>query len=163
MPLPGAPNRLHGARRGGRNGEPGAPAAYRTVRACDRPAASQVKALPVPWNAHVRHPFFPQDGSHGFESLPLAVNDERPTYGSAESPNPGPKLVAISMRRVSGDRVYLRSRFMLLSQDPDDLLASLNTAPERVLRLKADEQHQVPMVTDAARQVVENAAGLDHA
>src|SRR5215218_6071622 len=163
MLLPGAPNQLHGVRRGGRNAEPGVPAGCRTVRACDRSAASQIKALPVPWNPHVRHPFFPQDGSHGLESLALAVNNECTPYGSAESPNPGPKLGAISVRRVPGYCVYLRSRFMLLSQYSDDLLASLNAAPERVLRLEADEEHQVAMITDAARQMVENAAGLDHA
>ena len=42
------------------------------------------------------------------------------------------------------------------------IFVALNSAAECVLRLKADEQNEVPVVADAARQVMEDSVRLDH-
>ena len=49
---------------------------------------------------------------------------------------------------------------MLVAEDPDGFGALLDPPAQRVLGLEADEEHQVAVVADAVRQVVEDAPGL---
>ena len=67
------------------------------------------------------------------------------------------QLVAVGVGRVAGDRLDLGLPLVLLSQNPHALLAALNPAAQGVLRLEADEEHQVAVVSDAVGQVMQDS------
>src|SRR5688572_19960294 len=100
----------------------------------------EVKALPVPGDDHLAHPFFAEQGRHGLERPRLAVHDEGPANRSAQSSNPGAKLAAIGVGRVAADRRHLGPSFDLLAQDADLLLSLLESPSQGVLGLKSDEE-----------------------
>ena len=112
---------------------------------------------------HVAHAFLPQDRRHGAERRRLAVHHEGAPDRAAEPAHPGAQLGPVGVGRVAADGLDLGAARVLLAQDPHDLLAALDPAAERVLRLEADEEDQVPVVADAVGQVVEDPARLGHA
>ena len=93
----------------------------------------------------------------------LAVHHEGAPDRPAQPAHPGPELRPVGVRRVAADGLDLGAAREVLAQDADDLLAALDPAAERVLRLEADEEDQVPVVADAVGQVVQDPARLRHA
>src|SRR5687768_599374 len=123
---------------------------------------SQIDALPMRRNSYVRHPLILQDGRHGLERGRLTMHDEGAANRPAETADPGPKLVPICMSGIAADGLDLGAALVLPPQDPDHLLATLDPASQRVLRLEPDEQDQVAVIADSTGQMVEDAARLDH-
>ena len=98
-----------------------------------------------------------ENGGHGLEGGRLPVHHERAPHLSAQPAHPTAQLGPVGVRGVAADRLDLGVPLVLLAQDLHDVLAVLDPASERSLRLKADEQNQVAVLPDPVGEVVKDA------
>ena len=77
--------------------------------------------------------------------------------------HPVQQLLLVRMPAQRVDRLHLRAHPHRLAQDVHLLLLRHQLAAQRVRRLIARDQHQVPRVLDPVLQVMQNPPGLAHA
>ena len=126
--------------------------------------AHRSKASPCCRHSDLAHPLLPEHRPP-WPPAPPARRAPRTPGGSAR-PAGAPRPAARCGRRGRSSRRWSRPRRDGCTPAPKMRTIScalLNPPAERVLRLEADDEDQVPVVADAVCQVVEDPARLRHA
>src|SRR5512145_2166578 len=99
----------------------------------------------MPWNDHLAHAFLAEQRRHGVQRRRLAVNHESAADRATQAANPAAQLPPVGVGGIPADRSDLRPSLDLFAQYRHLDGPVLEATAQRVLGLKADEQHAVAM------------------